>query len=184
MRFLSIEYQVEMCSPAERAHACGLWNLKSPYCYCLTCFRFCHTRVLFFSSVSYYFYDLICYHFLLKLCIAREFCLCSIFSWHNEWISFGMSFEESKIDSHGNQQQIRFHAKGRWTQKSQMKKYGFYPSSLYVGSVNTLNRKAYLQRPFVVHEYESKFDWIDVPKDYEIFICFSAAVGVVPIIPR
>lgn len=126
MRFLSIEYQVEMCSPAERAHACGLWNLKSPYCYCLTCFRFCHTRVLFFSSVSYYFYDLICYHFLLKLCIVREFCLCSIFSWHNEWISFRMSFEESKIDSHGNQQQIRFHAKGRWTQKSQMKKYGFY----------------------------------------------------------
>lgn len=138
------------------------------------------TLQFFFSSVSYYFYDLICYHFLLKLCIVREFCLCSIFSWHNEWISFRMSFEESKIDSHGNQQQIRFHAKGRWTQKSQMKKYGFY----LVLFMSVLLTHSIVKRISNGHSFmHTKFDWIDVPKDYEIFIRFSAAVGVVPIIP-
>lgn len=139
--------------------------------YCLTCNRCSFSRFLYFS-VYYYFYDL-SYVIIFVLSSARKFFLCSIFSWHGSRCHFrtrtSIRWEiiAGDVLMFGS---MNFIVSG-------MKKYDFFLSiSFYVDSINKLNRKPYLQRPFV---RESKIPLNQCVWCFEKFIRFNAAVGFV-----
>lgn len=91
------------------------------------------------------------------------------------WIE--MSFQDTNIDSVGNHSGRRINA---WV--DELHRFGnekirvFLSISFYVDSINRLNRKPYLQRPFV---RESKIPLNQCVWCFEKFIRFNAAVGFV-----